>query len=132
MVWWSSSSAREFGGGLWDWLPPETVRNLVNQKVVMPPTQTSCTVPAEVKAAAPDMMMGTLYAYGPQADFVYPPRPANPATPWNQEWTARVRYRSHTMLMMSGPMMGAQSGDPGQPKPKCKPSIMGTVLGKGC
>jgi hypothetical protein len=131
MVWWSSSSAREFGGGLWDWLPPETVNRLIGQKVVMPPSQTSCIVPAEVKAAAPDMMMGTLYAYGPEANFVYPPRPTNPATPWVQEWTARVRYRSSTMVMMAGPMMGNASA-PESEKPRCKPSIMGAVLGKAC
>jgi hypothetical protein len=131
MVWWSSSSAREFGGGLWDWLPPETVRRLIGEKVVLPPTQTSCTIPSAVKAAAPDFMMGNLYAYGPEANFAYPPRPANPATPWNPDWTARVRYRSHTMWLLSGPMMGAQEGE--APKQQnCKPSILGAVLGKGC
>ncbi len=135
MVWWTSSSAREFGAGLWDWLPPATVQRLIGERLVMPPTQSSCTVPAEVKAAAPDMMMGTLYAYGPEQNFVYPPRPADPKVAWNQEWTARVRYRSQTMVMMAGPMAGGMSGaDTNQPqdKPKCKPSIMGAVLGKAC
>jgi hypothetical protein len=135
MVWWSSSSAREFGGGLWDWLSPDTVNRLVGQKVIMPQSQSSCTIPAEVKAAAPDMMLTHLYAYGPEANFVYPPRPTNPAVPWNQEWTARVRYRSYAMVMVGGPMgMGQagtrQSGE--DPTPRCKPSILGAVLGKGC
>jgi hypothetical protein len=131
MVWWSSSSAREFGGGLWDWLPPETVRRLIGEKVIMPPTQTSCTVPAEVKAAAPDMIMGNLYAYGPEANFAYPPRPDNPAISWNPEWTARVRYRSHTMWMISGPMAGNMGEGSGRSAP-CKPSVFGAVLGRGC
>ncbi|MEQ1548185.1 MAG: hypothetical protein ABL918_05990 [Chakrabartia sp.] len=130
MVWWSSASAREFGGGLWDWLPPETVRRLITEKIIMPPSQTSCTVPAEVKAAAPDFIMGNLYAYGPEANFAYPPRPANPATPWNPEWTARVRYRSHTMWMIGGPMAG--NTDDGTKSAPCKPSIFGAVLGKAC
>ncbi len=130
MVWWSSSSAREFGGGLWDWLPPETVRRLITEKIIMPPNQTSCTVPAEVKAAAPDFMMGNLYAYGPEANFAFPARPANPATPWNPEWTARVRYRSHTMWMIGGPMDG--NTDDGAKSAPCKPSIFGAVLGKAC
>lgn len=136
MVWWSSASAREFGGGLWDWIAPDVVQRLIGEKVVMPPSQTSCTVPAEVKAAAPDFMMGNLYAYGPEANFTYPPRPANPATLWNPDWTARVRFRSHTMWMMGGPMGGAIMGqrDQSQPPPerKCKPSILGAVLGTGC
>ena len=25
MVWWTSSASKEFGGGLWDWLPPSVV-----------------------------------------------------------------------------------------------------------
>lgn len=132
MVWWSSSSAKEFGGGLWDWLSPGTVQSLIGQKIVMPPSQTSCTVPAEVKAAAPDMMMGNLYAYGPEANFAYPPRPATGA--WNVDWTARVRYRSTTSWMIGGGMggMGGMSGAEGQEKPRCKPSVFGAVLGKGC
>lgn len=126
-VWWTSSATREFGGGLWDWLPPETVRRLIGEKVVMPPTQTSCTIPAEVKAAAPGFLMSSLYAYGPEANFAYPPRPANPATPWKPEWTTRVRFRSTTMWMIGGPDMGdmgdmSAADDTGeaQPKKKCK------------
>ncbi len=130
-VWWSSASSREFGGGLWDWLPPETVRRLIGEKVIMPPSQTSCTVPAEVKAYAPDFLMGTLYAYGPEANFAFPPRPSNPATPWRPEWTARVRYRSMTSWMVNGP--GAGVASPNTPaQPRCKPSVFGVLTGTGC
>src|SRR3546814_10925993 len=58
IVWWTSSSAREFGGGLWDWLPPSMVARLVTQKVVMPPAQTSCQIPAAVKPAPGEMRFG--------------------------------------------------------------------------
>ena len=27
IIWWTSSASKEFGGGLWDWLPPATVAN---------------------------------------------------------------------------------------------------------
>src|SRR3546814_11452560 len=37
MVWWTSSNSREFGGGLWDWMPPATVANLVTQEIVLAP-----------------------------------------------------------------------------------------------
>lgn len=139
MVWWSSSMTREFGGGLWDWLPPEVVGRLVTQKVVMPPQQTSCTIPSAVRQASPQFMMGNLTAYGPEANFVYPPRPANPREPWNQEWTARVRYRSTTGVMIGGPDMGAAmrgEDEREEPKPKkCKGvggMLGGMLSGRGC
>lgn len=130
LVWWSSSAGREFGGGLWDWLSPDTVARLVADRTVMPPSQTNCTVPAEVKAAAPDFMMGTLFAYGPEANFSYPPRPAT--GPWIPEWTARVRYRSSTMWMIGGPMADAGQAQGKDGKKKCKPSLFGAVTGLGC
>jgi hypothetical protein len=106
MVWWSSSSTQQFAGALTEWLAPSTVRRLIDAKTVLPPTQTTCTIPAEVKAASGEMLMASIYAYGPQADFAYPPRPAEARTPWRPEWIARVRYRSHAMVMTGMPAMG--------------------------
>ena len=132
MVWWSSSATREFGGGLWEWLSPGTVQRLIGQKIVMPPSQTSCALPVEVKQAAPDMQMGFLYAYGPEQNFAYPPRPANPKQAWNLEWTARVRYRSHTSFFINAPGgMGGMGGSGGESAPKCRGGMFGAVLG-GC
>ncbi|MEQ1510508.1 MAG: hypothetical protein ABL909_08950 [Sphingopyxis sp.] len=131
MVMWSSSSSQQFGGGLWDWIAPETVARLVNQRVVMPPSQTACVVPMEVKQAAPDIMFGNLYAYGPEANFAYPPRPANARTPWHPIWQARVRYRSSTSWMIGGP--GAEAAN--NPNPNCRRrrgglgGVLGGVLG---
>ena len=129
MVWWTSSNAREFGGGLWDWLPPATVAGLITKKIVMPPAQTSCIIPAEVKKASGEMMIGNLNAFGPEANFSYPPKPAGNA-PWNIDWTAKVRFRSHTMLMVGADFggmggMGGMSGGDDAPaekpkKKKCK------------
>ena len=135
MVWWSSSMSRDFGAGLWDWLSPATVQRLIADKTVMPPTQTSCTIPAEVKAAAPQFTMGNLTAFGPEANFAYPPRPAKGV--WNPEWTARARYRSTTSLLMGEGMagMGDMFSDENSERPKkkpCKPSMMGALLGKSC
>jgi hypothetical protein len=126
MIWWTSSNAREFGGGLWDWLPPSVVANLVTKKIVMPPAQTSCQIPAEVKKASGEMMFGNLNAFGPEANFSYPPKPAGKAA-WNIDWTAKVRFRSHTSLLIGadfGGMGGSSSGGstPIEPakKKKCK------------
>lgn len=140
MVWWSSSASRQFGGALWDWIAPAQVARLIQQQIVMPPTQTSCTVPAEVTAAGGEFALGNLYAYGPEANFAYPPRPANARTPWKPEWTARVRYRSNSMWMLNGPDMGAMMGgadEAEQPKrkKKCKGGLgglLGAVTGDGC
>lgn len=127
IVWWTSSASQQFGGGLWDWLPPATVAKLVTQKIVMPPAQTSCQVPAEVKKASGEFMLGNLNAFGPEANFSYPPKPAGNAV-WNIDWTAKVRFRSYTMLMVGadfGAMSGASGGSsstPAEPekKKKCK------------
>ena len=135
MVWWSSSMSRDFGAGLWDWLSPVTVQRLIADKTVMPPSQTSCTIPAEARAAAPQFMMGNLTAFGPEASFAYPPRPAKGV--WNPEWTARARYRSTTSLLMGEGMAGMggmsdnRQNQPSGQKP-CRPSIMGAMLGKKC
>ncbi|HEY0595817.1 hypothetical protein [Sphingopyxis sp.] len=126
IVWWTSSASKEFGGGLWDWLPPSVVANLVTKKIVMPPSQTSCQIPAEVKKASGETMIGNLNAFGPEANFSYPPKPAGNAV-WNIDWTAKVRFRSHTMLLVGadfGGMGGASTGGstPAEPakKKKCK------------
>jgi hypothetical protein len=131
MVWWASSATQAFGGPLWDWLSPAAVQKLIGAKTVMPPTQTSCQIPAEVRKAGGEMMMGSLYAYGPEQHFANPPRPADPKIAWTPDWTTRVRFRSNTMFMVGGPDMGDMSGrgdeaeeagareQPGS-KPKCK------------
>jgi hypothetical protein len=144
MVWWTSSSTQQFGGFLGDWISPGTVRKLVDAKTVMPPTQTSCAIPAEVKQRGGPMLMTQLYAYGPQADFVYPPRPTDPNVVWKPEWTARVRFRANAMVMAGMPDMGSmmrggpsENADdrPGaqQPEqqPQGKPKCPGGLRGVG-
>lgn len=127
IVWWSSSATRQFGGGLTDWLAPSTVARLVAEKTVMSPQTTTCTIPAEVKAAAPDYMYGTLHAYGPEESFAYPPRPADPKAKWLPEWTARIRHRSTTGFLVG--VEGFAGANPGTgqepPKPQCKPKKKG-------
>lgn len=99
MVMWTSSSDRQFGGGLADWISPDQAASLVKTGTLMAPTATSCVVPAEVIAASPDFRVGTLTAFGPQESFAYPPRPADPKVAWKPDWTARIRHRSTTSWM---------------------------------
>lgn len=105
IVMWSSSALQTFaGGGLLDYLAPGEVERLIGQKVVMPPSQTKCAIPAEVTGGAP-MGMLSMIAYGEEANFADPPRPADPHVPWNISWTAKVRYKSTAGLMLGMPAM---------------------------
>jgi len=137
MVMWSSSATRQFGGGLGDWLSPATVAGLVRDATVLPPTKTSCAIPAEVIHDAGEFRMGTLTAFGPEEDFAYPPRPANPKAPWNLQWTARVRHKSTTSWMDMpgmGGMGGMGSGDDdprGQQQQQRPRRGIGGILGGG-
>jgi hypothetical protein len=128
MVWWTSSSKQAFGGPMSEWISPAAARQLVADGTVMPPSQTQCAIPREVKAAGGPMMMTQLYAYGPQADFSYPERPARAAASWQPEWIARVRFRANAMVIHGMPGMGGFGGgeeaagdQPAQPElPRCR------------
>jgi hypothetical protein len=106
MVWWTSASTQQFGGALWSWLSPAAVARLVAARTVLAPTQTSCTIPAEVRKLGGDAMMLNLYAYGPESDFAYPSRPASAKAAWKPEWIARVRFRANAMTILGMPGMG--------------------------
>ena len=139
IVMWSSSGIQTFaGGGLLDYLAPAEVRRLIAQKVAMPPSQTQCAMPAEATTAAPTGMV-SMIAYGEEADFADPPRPADPRTPWNINWTVKVRYKSTTGAMLGMPQMGGReamsSGDRDegaatQPPPAEPKKKRGGLLGK--
>jgi hypothetical protein len=136
MVMWTSSASRQFGGGLGDWLTTAQAASLVKDRTLLPPSATTCTVPAEVKKAGPDFAMGMFTAFGPQEDFSYPPRPADPKAAWNLQWTVRVRHRSMTSWMDMPGMAGMQGQDSRQPQQNCKPKkglggLLGGVLAPG-
>ena len=123
MVWWASSKKQAFGGPMSDWMSPAAVRPLVADGTIMPPTQTECAIPAEVKAAGGPIMMTQLFAYGPQADFSFPAKPARAPAAWAPDWIARVRFRANAMVMHGMPGMDgggggeAQAGQGGQEAP---------------
>ena len=144
MVMWSSSATRQFGGGLADWLSPGQVASLVRDRTVLAPTTTSCVIPAEVIRDAGDFRVGSLTAFGPEENFSYPPRPADPKVAWHLQWTAKIRHRSTTSWMQMPGMgsMGAMNGrggdddGDGPPQRNCKPrgglgGMLGGALGGG-
>jgi len=136
MVLWSSSAVQVQSFALPDYIAPPELTRLLNMRVLLTPQTTTCAVPKEVADAAPQAML-QLAAYGPEANFSYPPRPENRATPWNIEWTAKVRYRSATGGMLGMTMdMPADEGDqppreqrqPAQPAPAPRRPAVGDIL----
>lgn len=123
MVWWSSSATQAFGGPLWDWISPAGVRKLIDAKTVLPPEARNCAIPAEVVQASGQGLMVSLQAYGPQADFAYPPRPRDTRKPWNPEWIARVRLRSNTMLIPGMEGFGSAANAPDSETPPAEPAL---------
>ncbi|WGM37829.1 hypothetical protein [Caulobacter sp. NIBR1757] len=120
MVMWTSSAAQVGAFATPDYISDEDLARLVAKKALLPGSATACTVPAEVIKAAPSGMLN-LTAWGGEADFAYPARPADPKVAWNIQWTAKVRYRSTvgTILGMDDADFGGQSAEDGpREKPK--------------
>jgi hypothetical protein len=94
-------------------LTPAEVNRLIGLKAVLPPSTTNCAVPAEVVKATKDGSMLMFTAFGDEATFIHPARPADPKVTWDQEWFSRVSFKSVRMDMISpqGVMdMAAMSG----------------------
>jgi hypothetical protein len=138
IVMWSSANTRDYGDSM-GWLSPAEVQRQINLKNVMPPSQTSCAIPAEAKAAAGGMMFGSMNAFGPEENFSFPPKPADPKAVWNIEWTAKARFKSFASFMTgmgSGGMggMGGGSSAPAEPRKKkpCKGPFGVPIPGTSC
>jgi hypothetical protein len=106
VVLWSSSESQAAAFALPDYVSPGDLSRGVESRALMSAQTTSCTVPKEVVDAAPAGFV-QMVAYGQEANFVYPPRPANPKVAWNQEWQVKVRYRSATGGLLGMAMPGA-------------------------
>jgi hypothetical protein len=125
MVMWSSSATQQPGMGVPDYMEDDELARLVANRTLMNPQTTQCAIPAEVGKAVPNAMV-QMIAYGPQANFSYPPKPSDPKARWNPEWTAKLRSKSTHMAMlgMEMPDMSAsaepaeQGEEPARPKKK--------------
>ena len=124
VVFWSSSEVQTFMSGLSDYIAPGEAARLVGKRQLLPSSQTNCAIPKEAMAATQGGMI-SLVAHGPEANFVYPPRPADPKIPWVQDWTVKARFVSRTggIAGMEMPQQAAEAGTRPGGKPKCPTSI---------
>ena len=99
-VMWSSSELQEMGGALMSYVPPAEVARLIREKIVLAPSVTNCTVPAEVVKRAGGTPFFNFIAYGPEANFVHPPRPKDPKQAWEQIWAVKVRFKSTASTLL--------------------------------
>jgi len=83
---------------------------LLQQRVLLSPQTTQCTVPTEVTAGTQggSLMMN---AFGPEANFSYPVRPARAPRNWAPEWTVKLRTRASYMGMLGMDMEAMMRGE---------------------
>jgi uncharacterized membrane protein len=98
LVIWSASEPPESGMGLMDYVSNGNIDKWLGERVLLPATQTQCEIPAGIFAKSDGAMLRAI-AYGSEANFSYPPRPANLAAnaAWTPEWSVRVRSKSLSM-----------------------------------
>jgi hypothetical protein len=109
VVMWTSSAVQEMGAALNGYVPPAEVARLVRERVVLAPDRTDCQVPADVSAAMPAGMLNFV-AYGDELDVVFPPRPADPKLPWDQQYAVKLRLKSTSITPLGDGLAGLMGG----------------------
>ncbi len=93
MIFWSASEVPETGFGLMGYLTNNDVQRFLKDRVLMPSSRSSCTVPAGVFNEAEGAMLQFM-AYGEELNLIHPPKPKDPKQPWNPIWSVKVRVKS--------------------------------------
>ncbi len=96
MIVWSSSELQDTGWGLMTYLPNDFLRRMIGEKVVLPPSVTSCTIPRGIFEGVDGGMVNGI-AYGEELNLAHPPRPADPKVAWEPIWAVKVRVKSTGM-----------------------------------
>jgi hypothetical protein len=79
-------------------------------------------------------MFGSMNAFGPEENFAFPPKPADPKAVWNIDWTAKVRFRAFASFMTgmgTGGGMGGGAAPERKPKP-CRGPLGIPIPGTSC
>jgi hypothetical protein len=125
MVIWSSSEVPEPGWGLMDYASNANVDKWLKEKVLLPASKTDCAIPAGIFAKAEGAMLRGI-AYGQELNLAYPPRPADKRVAWEPEWTAKIRVKAMTMVMLGEEGAAASSGRPARSGPEAAPADSGS------
>jgi len=96
MIIWTSSELQDAGWGLMNYLPNDFLRRMIGEKVVLPASATSCTLPKGVFDGVEGAMVNAI-AYGEELNLAQPPRPADPKVAWEPVWAVKVRVKSTGM-----------------------------------
>lgn len=103
MTVWSSAQAGGAGESLVDYLSASDISKWLKQKILLPTSTTTCTIPQGIFGngnglTMANMVMLQMAAYGPETTLSYPPKPTNPKllASWKPEWSVRVRTKSTT------------------------------------
>ncbi|HEY0421143.1 MAG TPA: hypothetical protein VGC80_16630, partial [Acetobacteraceae bacterium] len=135
VVMWTSSETQAMP--MMDYMPDGEIARLVQQRVLMPGPTERCTVPAEVAHAGQGTMF-MLTAFGGEANFSHPVRPARAPASWHPDWLVKLRIKSSYMGLLGMNMPGAggreeaqgQTGDnPPPDQKKKKKGLLGGIGG---
>lgn len=112
---WSSAEVGGAGASLVDYLGGTYIDRWLKQKLLLPASATSCTVPQgifDAEDGAANIAVLNMIAYGPETYLEYPPRPtdAKKLAAWKPEWGVRVRAKSTASLML-GMDTGESTGE---------------------
>ncbi len=132
IILWSSSEIQFSQMGAFDYLSPEEIVRLLQQRVLLGPQTNQCTVPAEVasRVQAASLMVA---AFGPEANFSHPARPARAPRGWAPDWTVKLRTRSaYTGLLGQDleAMMRGQGREQQEERPRRRRSLRDRILGQ--
>lgn len=100
VILWSSSESSDSGMGLFDYLSNTSIERWTRDKILLGADVTRCTIPKGILAGQAGTAFVRMMAYGGEHNLAYPPRSINPKTPWEPEWSVRLRVKSHTMAML--------------------------------
>ncbi|MDP3086778.1 MAG: hypothetical protein Q8M99_01090 [Methylotenera sp.] len=101
MTIWVSSEQQDQGHGLINYLEPKLLDQYLKQKVVLPTSIQTCSIPAGIFKDS-DMVNISMVAYGPELNISYPDTKDKKKI----EWDMRLRTKSVVSTML----MGAESG----------------------
>jgi hypothetical protein len=135
IVMWSSSEIQFNQMGAFDYLSPAEVARQIQQRVVLNPATTQCTVPAEFNQGLQGASL-MMTAFGPEANFATP-RPASAPRTWRPDWNVKFRTRStyagllgqDVEAMMRGDRSTSRDNSSGQQPQQRRRRGLGGIIG---